>query len=125
MPEKNDKSLGSPVGSDSETEVRCGKWRVGSHVPINVYDGDRPVCQCHTVEDAYRIVAAVNAAPTSSASPLLYCDVYVLRLNSQHLRREGLQLPKRRREKSMSLQPYQSYLELPGWDRRSPGALCR
>jgi hypothetical protein len=35
-------------------------WRVGSKVPINVYDGDRPVCQCHTVEDAVRIVAAVN-----------------------------------------------------------------
>lgn len=32
------------------------EWRVGSKVPINVYDGDRPVCQCHTVIDAKRIL---------------------------------------------------------------------
>lgn len=44
-------------------------WRVGSKVPINVYDGDRPVCQCHTVEDAYRIVAAVNAAEPGPLVP--------------------------------------------------------
>jgi hypothetical protein len=39
-------------------------WRVGRKVPINVYDGgpsDRPVCQCHTEEDARLIVNAVNA----------------------------------------------------------------
>jgi hypothetical protein len=36
-------------------------WRVGRKVPINVYDGDRPVCQCHNEEDAARIVIAVNA----------------------------------------------------------------
>ena len=35
-------------------------WRVGSKVPLNVYDGDRPVCQCHSEEDAARIVAAMN-----------------------------------------------------------------
>jgi hypothetical protein len=35
-------------------------WRIGKRVPINVYDGDRPVCQCHTVEDAKLIVSAVN-----------------------------------------------------------------
>ena len=35
-------------------------WRVGSNIPINVYEGDRPVCQCHTLEDAKRIVAAIN-----------------------------------------------------------------
>lgn len=35
-------------------------WRVGSKVPINVYEGERPVCQCHTPEDAGRIVAAMN-----------------------------------------------------------------
>lgn len=35
-------------------------WRVGSKIPINVYDGDRPVCQCQTVLDAKLIVAAVN-----------------------------------------------------------------
>lgn len=35
-------------------------WRVGSKVPINVYDNDRPVCQCQTVLDAKVIVRAVN-----------------------------------------------------------------
>ena len=38
-------------------------WRVGSKIPLNVYDGDRPVCQCHTPEDAARIVAAMNDPP--------------------------------------------------------------
>jgi hypothetical protein len=23
-------------------------WRVGSKIPLNVYEGDRPVCQCHS-----------------------------------------------------------------------------
>lgn len=41
-------------------------WRVGHRVPLNVYDGDRPVCQCHTPEDAARIVAAVNAGERSA-----------------------------------------------------------
>ena len=36
------------------------KWRIGRKVPINVYEGDRPVCQCHTVGDAALIVNAVN-----------------------------------------------------------------
>lgn len=40
------------------------KWRVGSRVPLNVYEGDRPVCQCHSVEDAKRIVIAMNQAPS-------------------------------------------------------------
>jgi hypothetical protein len=35
-------------------------WRVGHKVPVNVYAGDRPICQCHTVEDARHIVEAVN-----------------------------------------------------------------
>ena len=35
-------------------------WRVGRKVPINVYEGDRPVCQCHLEEDAKRIVDAIN-----------------------------------------------------------------
>jgi hypothetical protein len=35
-------------------------WRVGTKVPINVYDGDRPVCQCQTAEDARLIVVSVN-----------------------------------------------------------------
>jgi hypothetical protein len=36
-------------------------WRVGKTVPLNVYEGDRPVCQCHAAEDAERIVQAMNA----------------------------------------------------------------
>ncbi len=38
-------------------------WRVGGRVKLNVYEGNnpgRPICQCHTVEDAQRIVDAVN-----------------------------------------------------------------
>jgi hypothetical protein len=37
-------------------------WRVGRKVPLNVYDDDRPVCQCHSANDARRIVAVMNAA---------------------------------------------------------------
>jgi hypothetical protein len=43
------------------------RWRVGSKVPINVYEGDRPVCQCQTAIDAANIVTAMNTkfdAPT-------------------------------------------------------------
>jgi hypothetical protein len=35
-------------------------WRVGRKIPINVYDGERPVCQCQTAMDAKRIVEAMN-----------------------------------------------------------------
>jgi hypothetical protein len=35
-------------------------WRVGTKIPINVYDGNRPVCQCQTETDAALIVLAVN-----------------------------------------------------------------
>ena len=35
-------------------------WRVGHKVPLNVYEGDRPVCQCHNTEDAARIALAMN-----------------------------------------------------------------
>jgi transposase len=38
------------------------KWRVGGKVPLNVYEGDSPVFQCHTPEDATRIVALLNTA---------------------------------------------------------------
>jgi hypothetical protein len=41
-------------------ETKDDQWRVGSKIPINVYDGDRPVCQCQTVADARKIVTAVN-----------------------------------------------------------------
>jgi len=35
-------------------------WRIGTKIPINVYDGDRPVCQAQTAADARLIVGAVN-----------------------------------------------------------------
>lgn len=35
-------------------------WRTGSKVPLNVYEGERPVCQCHSERDARWITAAVN-----------------------------------------------------------------
>jgi|GEM_PF-6305061 len=38
------------------------RWRVGSQVPLNIYEGNRPVCQCHNPEDARRIVEAMNRA---------------------------------------------------------------
>jgi hypothetical protein len=43
-------------------------WRVGTHVPINVYEDERPICQCHTVEDARRIVRAVNGIAATQPS---------------------------------------------------------
>jgi hypothetical protein len=39
------------------------EWRHGTKVHLNVYEGDRPVCQCHTVQDAALIIAAVNGYP--------------------------------------------------------------
>jgi hypothetical protein len=35
-------------------------WRTGRSISLNVYEGNRPVCQCHNEEDAARIVTAVN-----------------------------------------------------------------
>ena len=35
-------------------------WRVGKTVTLNVYENDRPVCQCHNAEDAANLVAAMN-----------------------------------------------------------------
>ena len=51
--------LASKVPPGSESALH-GKWRVGSKVPLNVYDGDRPVCQCHSFLDALDIVNAMN-----------------------------------------------------------------
>lgn len=39
---------------------RPDRWRVGGKIPLNVYEGDRPVCQCHNEDDARRIVDAMN-----------------------------------------------------------------
>jgi hypothetical protein len=62
QPDSNNKdpdSLGSAVPPSSESALR-GKWRVGSKVKLNVYEADRPVCQCHSFIDAHAIVAAMN-----------------------------------------------------------------
>ena len=41
-----------PAGEwvEPDARKRAEAWRVGSKVPINVYEGDRPVCQCHNSE---------------------------------------------------------------------------
>ena len=47
-----------PGKKDSESTP--ANWRVGRQIPLNVYDGDRPVCQCHDLIDAADIVRAMN-----------------------------------------------------------------
>lgn len=67
MPDKNTDNLEvsvspstvAPADSRASDDSRP-RWRVGRKVPINVYDGDRPVCQCQTAIDAREIVRAVN-----------------------------------------------------------------
>jgi hypothetical protein len=41
--------------------VKREEWRVGRKVRINVYCGDRPVCQCHNELDAREIVDGMNS----------------------------------------------------------------
>jgi hypothetical protein len=49
--------------TDAErAEPAHGEWRVGGKVPLNVYKGDTPMFQCHTPEDAARIVVLLNQA---------------------------------------------------------------
>ena len=69
MPEggSNKPVAGLPRPSATQPAERCpgaiqgaSLWRVGHKVPINVYDGNRPVCQCQTALDAKLIVCAVN-----------------------------------------------------------------
>lgn len=50
-------------------------WRVGHKVLVNVYDGDRPVCQCHDARDAALIVFAVNRLYQEYAGPLTEADI--------------------------------------------------
>jgi hypothetical protein len=55
-----EKRKGKPESKKGTTIVR---WRQGRKVPVNVYEGEnpgRPICQCHTAEDAKLIVDAVN-----------------------------------------------------------------
>lgn len=52
-------------------------WRLGSHMPINVYEGDRPICQCHNAADADRIVEAVNGVAVAQQRIKLARDALV------------------------------------------------
>jgi hypothetical protein len=51
------KTIYSKVG----VEKVSPPWHQGSKIPTNIYEGDRPICQTHTVADAKRIVESVNA----------------------------------------------------------------
>ncbi len=62
-------------------------WRTGHRVPLNVYEGDRPICQGHNEEDAARIVTAVNAQ--NAALPPLYPGTKFLTLCTLDGRRRG------------------------------------
>jgi hypothetical protein len=55
-----DADLISEQNETQGAEQQSQFWRVGSKVPLNVYEGERPVCQCHSAEDAALIVSAVN-----------------------------------------------------------------
>jgi hypothetical protein len=45
-------------------------WRVGSKIPINVYDDNgNPVCQCQAAEYARVIVKSVNAISSFTGFP--------------------------------------------------------
>jgi hypothetical protein len=47
-------------------------WRVGGKVPLNVYENDRPMFQCHTPEDAARIVAFTERWKRYNAIKLVF-----------------------------------------------------
>lgn len=63
-----DLNAAKSAGGDRPPEL----WRVGKKVPINVYEGDRPVCQCHTVVDAQRIVEAMNVMAAMNAGTAFF-----------------------------------------------------
>jgi len=80
----NLQAKGNPRGG-GHTQASQGTeltiWRQGSKIPLNIYEGDRPVCQCHNPEDARRIVDAVNGqlSPLAAASEELYLALEELR----------------------------------------------
>lgn len=65
------------------------KWRVGTKVPLNVYEGDRPICQCHTASDARRIVIAINRLQQSSGESLREPGQSMRRRNSNVAKKGG------------------------------------
>lgn len=50
-----------------------GPFRTGGRVPLNVYEGDRPIFQAHTPEDAERLVSLLNAG-ASAPKPVIVAD---------------------------------------------------
>jgi hypothetical protein len=65
-------------------------WRVGAKIPLNVYDGDRPVCQCHSDQDARTIADAVNAVQSGSTTDPLLRENASLREQNRRLRADWL-----------------------------------
>lgn len=61
-------AMNALVRKFARPKTQTHRWRVGSKIPINVYDGDRPVCQCQTALDARLVVLAVNALLDSRES---------------------------------------------------------
>lgn len=61
----------SEIKTEAAKAVEGPQWRVGRKVPINVYEGDSPVCQCQTPEYAARIVAAMNVVRALNAGKAL------------------------------------------------------
>jgi hypothetical protein len=70
------------------------KWRTGGKIPLNVYEGDRPMFQCHTPEDAGRIVAMLNqvdrAVGDSLAAYLGRSEEWSARTFGHGLRTKGI-----------------------------------
>ena len=66
------------------------RWRVGSKVSLNVYEGDpgRPICQAHTVADATFIVDAANefreSAVLHALEELVKLQAHYARLLNAH-----------------------------------------
>lgn len=57
----------NPTSPASSPEATQQKWRVGGKVPLNVYKGDRPIFQAHSIEDAREVVDGMNAATQQAA----------------------------------------------------------
>lgn len=47
----------------------ASRYRTGTKIKLNVYDGDRPMCQCHCEPDAVAIVLALNCLANTGMAP--------------------------------------------------------
>src|SRR5438067_1415100 len=68
------RALQSSAIAKERAGARMSFWRVGKSYPINVYEDDRPICQCHTAVDAQRLVAAMNGIEQDIAHHAEGCD---------------------------------------------------